>query len=261
VRGLVRDIFDEMIHGKILYVFGVITLFAVLAALGSGQIEFQLDITTVGMSDLDRIVGNPVLRGCDTYMSVLVFLVVMATAGLIPNMFVKGRADYYLSKPISRTRLLLARSFGIWLVYGAMITASLLICYFAACFSFADFNFRIIYVIIVNLLMFFIWLSITVTAGILTGSTAFSIMAAFMVWVTQKILSWHEIVGQITDSKITKAVVDTLYYIFPKPGQISDMTIEIVAGRVDSWMPLYSSLIFATILFTFAVYQFRKKDY
>jgi len=169
VRGLVRDIFDEMVHRRILFVFGAITFFAVLTAIGTSQIEFQLDITTVGMSDLNRALGNPILRACDTYMSVLVFLVVMATAGLVPTMFVKGRADYYLSKPVSRTHLLLARSFGIWLVYGAMVTASLLICYFTACLSFGNFDFRIIYVIIVNLLMLFIWLSVTVTAGILTG--------------------------------------------------------------------------------------------
>lgn len=261
MRGLVRDIFDEMLHGKILYVFGAITFMAVMAAIGTSQIEIQFNITTVGMSDLNRAFGNPVLSACDTYMSVLVFLVVMATAGLVPNMFVKGRADYYLSKPISRTRLLLARSFGIWLVYGTMITASLIICYLAACLSFGSFDFRIIYVIIVNLLMLFIWLSVTVTAGILTGSTAFSIMAAFMIWVTQKILSWHEVIGQIIDSSIFRTVVDLLYYIFPKPGQITDMTSDIIAGSVDSWMPLYSSLIFATVLFTLAVYMFRKKDY
>ncbi len=261
MRGLVRDIFDEMVHGRILYVFGAITFIAVLTAIGTSLIEFRLDIATVGMSDLNRALGNPILSACDTYMSVLVFLVVMATAGLVPNMFVKGRADFYLSKPVSRTRLLFARSFGIWLVYGAMITASLIVCYFAACLSFGFFDFRIIYVIIVNLLLLFIWLSVTVTAGILTGSTAFSVMAAFLVWVTQKILSWHEIIGQIIDSSIFKTVVDLMYYVFPKPGQVSDMTSDIIAGSVDSWMPLYSSLIFATVLFALAVYLFKKKDY
>ncbi len=261
MRGLVRDVLDDMIHRRILYVFGAITLFAVLITIGTSFMECRFDINTVGMSDLSATLRNPILTGCDMYMSVLVFLVVMATAGSIPSMFVKGRADYYLSKPISRTRLLFARSFGIWLIYGIVITASLLTCYFAACISFGFFDFRIIYVVIINLLLFFIWLSVTILAGIVTGSTALSVMAAFIVWVVQKFLSWHDVIGRIIDSKVLKTIIDLMYYVFPKPGDVSDMTGQIIAGRVDSWMPLYSSLLFAIAMFTLALYLFGKKDY
>ena len=109
--------------------------------------------------------------------------------------------------------------------------------------------------------MFFIWLSVTSFAGVLTGSSGMSIMAAFIVWMAQRILSFHEGIKSFTDSQVVRFIVDALYYIFPKTGEMFDLTDQAVSGNISSWMPLYSSLIFAVVLFFVTVAIFKRKDY
>jgi hypothetical protein len=118
------------------------------------------------------------------------------------------------------------------------------------------------YVFVLGLVSLFIWLSITTTVGIVTGSTAMSIMSAFLVWVAQAIFVWHEHIKGVLESKPVGYVVDSLYYILPKTGEVSAITNACALGKpVESWMPLYSSLIFSVALVILAVVVFKRKNY
>jgi ABC-type transport system involved in multi-copper enzyme maturation permease subunit len=194
-------------------------------------------------------------------MYILVFLSVMATAGLIPDMLARGRADFYLSKPLSRARLLLTKVFGIWIVYGCLMVASFMVNYFLSSALNGIFDLRFLYIVIMNLIAFLIWLSVTAFAAILTHSTAISIMAAFLVWIAQWVLQYHDFVKEITDSKVFIYIVDALYYIFPKASELSSLTSSVIFDHVESWLPLYSSLIFAVALMAVTVVIFNRKSY
>jgi len=98
-------------------------------------------------------------------------------------------------------------------------------------------------------------------AGIVTGSTGMTIMAAFFVWIAQSVLDWHEGIGKLVDSDVARYIVDAFYYIIPKTGQIIDMTGDLTSGNSPNWLPLWSSLIFAAAMFYLAVYVFKRKDY
>ena len=87
-------------------------------------------------------------------------------------------------------------------------------------------------------------------------------MAAFLVWVFQMILDYHETINQFVDSSWASYLIDGLYYIVPKTSAIGDMAILLARDQpVDSWMPLWSSLIFALAMYYFAARVFDRKDY
>jgi ABC-type transport system involved in multi-copper enzyme maturation permease subunit len=263
MRGIIGDCFVEMVDRKIIHVFAVVTVLAVLAVLLSSQMDMEFHVSgDLDMQPMTDLMRNPVIIAISTFMQFLLFLIVMASAGVVPNMLVRGRADFYLSKPLSRISLLLNKLFGIWLTYGVVMTLTGVITYIMIVLVFGLFDWKIISLFALNLVSFVIWLSITTTVGILSGSTAMSIMSAFLIWVAQLILGLHEQIKAFLDSKTAGFIVDVLYYIVPKTGEIRDITESLALGKpVYTWMPLYSSLIFALVLVYLAAGVFKRKDY
>ncbi|MFQ6007685.1 MAG: hypothetical protein ACE5K8_01915 [Candidatus Zixiibacteriota bacterium] len=263
MRGIIGDCFIEMVDRKIIHTFTVVTFIAVLAVLFSSKMDIELHVSgDVEMESMADLLRNPITKAFSAFMKLVLFLIVMASAAVVPNMLVKGRADFYLSKPLSRTSLFLNKLFGIWLVYGGLMILSGAITYLAMVVVFGLFDWKIIYLFILNLVSFIIWLSVTATAGIVSGSTAMCIMSAFLVWVAQLILRLHEQIKALLGSSPISYIVDTLYYIMPKTGEIGDLTESLALGKsVASWMPLYSSLIFAVVLIYLAARIFNRKDY
>ncbi len=261
MRGVIRDSLVELIDRKMLWLFGILTLIGVLIILGANSVDVEFYGQGVDIDEVNQAMGNPALMGFNFFVYVMTFLVVMATAGLIPNMLVKGRAEYFLSKPVSRTRLLLSKVLGVWIVYGAMISVVALLNLLAAQIATDILQWSVVYVFVVNLLALLVWLSITAFVGVVSGSSAMAIMVAFLVWVIQKILVFHEEIGSFVKSQAVGHVIDTLYYIFPKTIEMSDLADTLISGRSGEWMPVWSSLIFAAVLLYAATLVFKSKDY
>ncbi len=262
MRGLLRDCLVEMVDRKILYVFLVLTVIGAISVFGAYAMDLEIQGQQLDIEEINQTLGNPVLRIFNWIMSyVLILVAVFTTAGLIPGMFVRGRADYFISKPISRSSLILSKLFSIWIVYGITAAVSLLINYALAGVLFGSFDSGILTIVGVNLLVFLIWLSVTGFVGVVSGSTGMAVMAAFLVWLAQFLLSFHEAFKQFVGSRAIQIIVDTLYYIFPKPGQIQDNVNVAVMGGSADWMPLGTSLAFALILILITVAVFRRKGY
>jgi len=261
MRGLLADTLSEALERKIVWVFLILTVLGVLMILGARASEINIQGENIDLSDLDGMFGNPVLRMLNFFTHILVFFAVLATAGLVPTMFIKGRADYYLSKPISRSRLLISRVMAIWIVYGAMIVCAVLVQALTVWLAFGHLETGVSAVLGIHLLAFVIWLSITTLVGIVGGSSSLSLIAVFVVWLTQKLLSLHEYVEQLVDSQFVINTVKALYYILPKSDDIYDMVVPIASGDPGSWMPLYTSLLLATAALVSATAVFRQKNY
>ncbi|MFQ5500644.1 MAG: ABC transporter permease [Candidatus Zixiibacteriota bacterium] len=253
----------ELKARKVLYLFGAVTAVSVLAVLVSGGIDLQVQVgADVDIKQANQALGNPVMRGFNSLAGFLVFLAVMATAGLVPGMLSKGRADYYLSKPISRSSLLATKLAAIWIVYGAAIVVSLLLTAVVMFVVHGLVGWNIVIVACFGLVSLFVWLTITLLAGILSGSGAVAIMSAFLVWIAQVALTGREIVSAFLDSRLVSTVLDVLYYVLPKTSQIESVADQVVAGgQVDSWMPLWSSVLFALAMLLVIHLDLQRKDY
>jgi len=263
MRGITRDCVVEMFDRKTVYLFVAVVLVSIVISLLSPKPDIEIQMQgNMDMTPMADWLRNPLTKALSVFLSFVLFLAVLATAGLVPNMLVKGRADFFLSKPLSRTALLLHKMLGIWVVYGAMVVLCGIAIYVTMLLRSNFFDWKVFYLFAFNFVSFFIWLSIIVTVGIVSGSGAISIMGAFLAWVAQFILSYHTQIKSFYDSKPVGYIVDTLYYIVPKTGEVSNLANALALGKpVESWMPLYSSLIFAVLFVILAIIVFKRKSY
>lgn len=261
--GMTRDCIREAAHRKLFFIYGIILLISVGIIVLAGSIEFQLGgEESFGTDDISDMLGYPVVSGLNFFLWMLVFLSVMATAGLVPNMLSRGRAEFFLSKPVSRSQLLISKVWGIWVTYGGLVAICGLVGILVIYLTHGFFTTDLLWLIGGHMVIFGIWLSITVAVGIYSGSTSISFMAVFLIWVAQWVLSFREWIQQIVSSKALDQLIDVLYYIVPKTGEIENIVKRMALGAgVESLTPLYSSLLFAAVMYGVAIWLFGRKDY
>lgn len=261
MRGILSDTIAEMLDRKMLWVYAGVTLVGLLVILAMRSIELEFQMEGMDLQAMNEMIGSPRLWFYNKFMYYLVFLSVLVTAGLVPNMLSKGRVDYYLSKPLSRKQWLLTKMFAIWITYGSVMTLVMLVQGAVGAVAFGAIDSGMIYIVLTNLLVFFIWLSVTTFAGVFSASAPMSILAVFLLWIVQQILSLHELINEFLDSTLIGKGIDILYYIVPKTIEISEGTLRLADGGSVEWMPIYSSVAFAVVLMYATVFMFNRKDY
>lgn len=267
MNGFFKDTLAELFDKKTVYLFFVITFIAIIITVFSGSFEMTINGSEqgVGLDELGVEVGRPLLIGVKALMSLLTFLAVLLTAGILPNMFVKGRADYFLSKPISRNALLVKKFLSVWIVYGLLISLCGLACYLVGALVYSIFSNMIFMLIGVALIELFIWLSISFFVGILTGKTVSAMTFIFLMWVSQFILSQlhsSQVLFEQFGYKMLGKIVDYIYYILPKITELSSLAEKVVyaTASLNSYI-VYSSIGFGVSMLFFTLILFKRKSY
>lgn len=264
MNGILKDTIAELIDRRMLYVFVAVTAIAVIVVAATSSIDMKIQIT--GPNGPDSVspllaASSAIVKVFGFFMSLLVFLATMASASLIPSMLEKGSADFYLTKPLSRRSFLLQKYGAMWLTYGGIVAACGVVVVLTAALVHGFSEFTIAYLFGASLVNLAIWLSITVMVGVLSRSTPMAIMAAFLVWVAQTVLSGHEAIGNFVNSNVTKYVIDALYYILPKPSALFDQATELCLWQSSNEsMPLLSSILFAAAMMVAAVMMLKRKE-
>lgn len=256
MRGLLRDTYLELIDRRLFIIYIAITALAALVMFVIDFSSFEAQINGVKQMGFDPLVST-----ISTFVELLVFMTVMASAGLIPSMLVKGRVDFYLSRPVSRSYLYLNRMLAIWVVYGALMVACSGVIILIAWLRTGMLESSITYLPIVHLLGLFIWVTITCCAGVMFGSTPMVIVSAFGIWVLQYILSFHEQARQLFQSDLANMIFTTLYHITPKTGEISTLATDLANGKMVEYTPLWSSLIVSLFIILTGLALFKKKSF
>src|SRR5208337_2581531 len=126
---LVQDTFREAFARKIFWgLFGLSTLmilfflFLLIDVVEGALATVTLFGRTMNRAtDVDRLVRGT-YAGIATFLYTFgMFLAVFASAGLIPSVLEPGRIELLLSKPVSRTHILLGRYLGNLLVVGSNV--------------------------------------------------------------------------------------------------------------------------------------------
>lgn len=265
MKGIFRDTLLELRSRKVLYLFAFVTLVMFLGIWVTGEIGDDITFQAGQDFEMEELIGplGPwIAYVFSKIMMIFVFLAVLSIVGLIPVSLEKGRAEYYLSKPASRSRLLISRLWSIWIVYGLVLIACGVITYGFTAVVHGVFEVSILYLFAIYWLDFLVWLSIAGLAGVLFGTTAGAMLSVFMIWVAQTLLAYHDIINQLVSSKPLNYLIDFFYYTIPKSGEIGDIAVGLAIGRgVDTWMPLWSSLLFALVMFYLADRVFKRRDY
>jgi ABC-type transport system involved in multi-copper enzyme maturation permease subunit len=264
MKALLLDTISELTSRKIVILFAIITVVLLLGVWATWEIraDFSSQSDVTGSGEVSNLLEPWVASAFSKIMSIFIFFAVLASAGLLPRALEKGRAEFLLSKPLSRTELFLGKLFSIWVAYGAMVFGSALIVYGVTAAVHGVFNLRILLLFAIYAVDFLVWVSVVGLAGVLSGSASWAIMAAFGLWIAQWLLSFHDIVEQLTRSKLVSYVLEALYYLFPKTDQLGSTAVALATGQtVESWLPLWSALLFAAAMLYLAVWVFRRRDY
>ena len=103
MRGLLGDAVGELLSRKVLFLFGFVTLVMILAVFVTGEIGVDIKVQGGEDFEVEQLIGplGPwIAQVFSKVMTIFVFLAVLATVGLIPVSLEKGRAEFYLSRPV-----------------------------------------------------------------------------------------------------------------------------------------------------------------
>ena len=189
-------------------------------------------------------------------------LAVFASAGLVAAVFEPGRIELLLSKPISRTHLLLGRFLGnvlviaaniLYLVIGSWIIFGLKTQIWGIGFLVSSFF---------TIFVFAVMLAVLVLAGVLWDSAAIGIMTTFAIMIVTPILAQRATIERLLDSEWSRNVVRVLYYALPKTAEISVIIRHVILNQpVESWMPVWSTAIFGAVVLGTGLWLFRRRTF
>jgi len=267
---------ESLRKGTLLFYFGIATIIIIIFALGlSHQSDntqfitfFGSPFTPKGQGEFNIIDFLLIqLHALSSFW--IIFFGVFGIAGLIPEMLEKGTVDLFLSKPLSRSELLLARAsgglagmslilayfiFGIWLVFGIKLG----IWHWAFLSS-------VLYLIYAFAGLF----SVVTLSGLITRSTGFTIMVTFVF----TIISWGLEVREkglyhLWDNVVYHRFLDAIYYLTPQFNAMLDNSTRIIgknpfvpAAPEFTFAPFIYSFFSMALLYGAAVLYFKRQDY
>ena len=267
---------EAMRRGTLVFYFVISNIVLLLLALGISHPMNEPDMIT--------IFGNPLARLSQIGLNVVEFLLIQlhslsifwimifgmfGVAGLIPSMLEKGTIDLFLSKPLARAELLMARALGavsgialnliyfflgVWLIFGLKVGV-----------WHSGFLSSIIYVVYAFVCFF----SVVTFVGLITKSAGFTIMLAFVF----SIISWGLEVREnglykLWNNVVYHRLLDALYYLMPQLNAMLDNSTRII-GKLPylpnapdfTFMPFVYSFFSTCLLYLLSIWYFSRQDY
>jgi len=190
------------------------------------------------------------------------FLAVFASAGLIPSVLEPGRIELLLSKPVSRTHLLLGRYLGNVLVVGGNIAYLVLGIWAILGLKTGIWTVEFLLAIFTTMFLFAVLLSVVVLIGVLLESTALAVMIPTGLMLISPVLAQVETMDRLLSSEWSRALWRTLYHCLPKVYDIGKMTMDLVMGTpVQSLTPLLTTAAGGAVILAAAITIFRRRDF
>ena len=191
-----------------------------------------------------------------------VFLAVFATGAQVPNLQHRGTVDLYLTRPVTRTHLLLGRFLGAI----TLVTANLLfLCggvFLIISLKTGVWNPRFLAAAGVILVVFVSYLGFMYLVGVLSSSTPLSIMLPYALYMISIPLAAHQQIAAAMDSRLGATVVNSLYWILPKTGEIGrDLTWYVLGQSTPRLLPLATTGAFGAVCLAAAVLSFNRKSF
>ena len=212
--------------------------------------------------EIDKLV-----RGAHSVVATFLYtwgmaIAVFASAGLVPTVLEPGRIELLLSKPVARHHILLGRFLGNLLVVALnlayLVTGVWLVFGWKTGVWRADF----LWAIATATFIFAILLSVIFLASVLFESAALSVMVAFGLMVMSPILAQTKLMERLLSSQWSRSLWKSLYHALPKVFDLGDMTLKLVQGQaVQSWLPVWTSAAFASVMIALSLVFFARRNY
>jgi ABC-type transport system involved in multi-copper enzyme maturation permease subunit len=271
---LIRDTFREALARKIFWgLFGlsVVMILFFLFLLKIDIVEGGIATASLfGMSgnhgvmgvDVDRIVRG-VYGGIATFLYTWgMFLAVFASAGLIPSVLEPGRIELLVSKPVSRTHILLGRYAGNILVVSCNVAFLVLGIWMILGIKTGIWSPAFLISIATTIFIFAVLLAVVVLVGVLFESAALATMVTVALMIISPILAQTTLMMRLLSSEWSRGLWRTLYYSLPKVYDLGKMTLDAIQSRTfEGFMPIWTSALFGVLVMAAALRVFSRRDF
>jgi len=265
---LMFSTFREAIAKKIFVGFFAIATLIILVFLFlinvdsiEGMVNMMESSGEEGVKQL--VIGFEVAMINISYLLIITFCFI-SVSSFIPSMLEKGNIDLLLSKPVSRTKIILAKfAGGVLLIFLSLIYLIGFVWLILSSKS-GFWHFPFLYSIFWLTLSFAIIYSLIILIGLIFQSSILSIIISlFLVFIVCPVLFFREeTIFSLVSNSAAQFVINFFYYILPKPTDINQITTDMITGNpVKSYMPVYSSVIFMLAALSASILYFKKKDY
>jgi ABC-type transport system involved in multi-copper enzyme maturation permease subunit len=192
----------------------------------------------------------------------MILLMAFGSAGLIPSFVKKGRIELTLSKPIDRYRLILMKFFSVFIIMCAILSISMILLWLVLFIrtDFVSFDFFI--GLLFSFAHFFAVYAVVAFLGLASNSAALAIIGYFLLRGVSFLLALREGFYQLIGESVLKNVIEVIYHILPKIGEMTDNYVPLMEGHgfIDTY-PLYSTVCISVALILVMLLIFKYRDY
>ena len=269
IKGVFREAFAKRILLTIFGFFSVLILLFVFGITNSTVEGLQLMLESGSAGGLKEAVltfESYIISGIPMFMLVASMLII--TSSFVPDMLKKGHIDLLLSKPISRTKIVLGHFIAATLLVLFSFTFLLGSIWILISAKTGYWNPSFLYSILWFTLIFAVLYSSVIFFGLLSRSNILTLIINMLLFFPTTFLLYLANTYFQSDQKgivfgpIAEALLKFFYHLLPKAWDLQDISVLYVTQKpvIDS-MPIISSLLFMCVMLSFSIWYFNKKDY
>lgn len=263
--------FREALSRKIfLTFFGISTLVLFVIGLVFATVSIDDLMPVVSVNGQNQFVG--MLEEIAVFFKMLIvvplyggglFLAIFSVSSFIPNMLEKGSIDLLLSKPVSRSQIILGKFFGGSLMVLVNVAYLVIGIWLLIGLKFGVWEPGLIATILSITFTFMVLYSMIILVGILTRSSVLAMMLSYLIFfIFSPLLYAREKIFMLFDNKLVEYIIDALYYILPKTQELGTTTGSIARGDgISDFQPIITSFLFLILNLFLSIFTFSKKDY
>ena len=190
-------------------------------------------------------------------------LAIFASAGLVPILLEPGRIGLLLSKPVSRTMLLIGRYAGNVLIVALNHTYLILAIWLILGGKTGIWDRCFLWAIPISVFIFAVLLCVVVLIGVVFESFALSVMASVALMLISSLLAQRDWSIRLLTSEWSRQLWLALYWILPKVYDLGAAMKQIILyDRTADWLtPVWTSALFGFVALAAAIHIFRKRDF
>ncbi len=190
------------------------------------------------------------------------FLSLFATSNLIPSMLDEGNIDLLISKPLSRFQILSGRFLGAVSIVAFNIFYLVGFSWLILSVKTGIWNWGFLAAGLMIVVTFAILYTLMTFLGIITRSSAFSLMITYLIVFFSPLLLERDKIYALLSNKLYAYFIDGLYYFLPKTAEIGALTQSVVRGVSTAlWPALWSSVLFGVFMYLVSVFIFSRKNF
>jgi ABC-2 type transport system permease protein len=222
----------------------------------------------------DSVSIEKLVLGFETGFSVFLyfictFLAIFATAHLVPRMQEKGTVDLYLARPVSRVRLLLSRYVAGLILAGSNVIYLMGSIWLIVAWKTGVMNPRFLLAGSIIFLVIAVLLAFAFLIGVVTSSTAVSIMTTYGIFFFGLMLAAHDRIAAAVSEEWQAWLIEGMYWVFPKSAELGQAVVAFVGGEqlpakvleALSPAPFISTAAFGAVCLILASWLFTKKEF